>query len=136
MVNNDSCEHIVFTDRENIPDMIRIDGTHKISQVESIVGSSIENAFAFKSSYFPCSCVNCLRTCSSDTCLYADARNIEEQTVRDKNSTSIDDPFGMQKLTVADLKFQLRERGLPIGGTKQVLVSRLLPFLISENEIL
>lgn len=133
MMGNAEHNHIVFTDRSNIPDMKRIDGTQKISQVESIKGSSIDDHWKFTTSYLPCSCINCRRTCSSDTCLYRNVRNIEKQEVREEKDNSVDDPYGMRSLTCVQLRFQLRERGLQVGGTKQVLVSRLLPILIEEN---
>ena len=117
MVANDEYNHIVFTDRGQKPDMEFIKGTHKILQVKSVKGSTVDNHWLFRSSHLPCSCVNFLQSCSSETCLYEEVRNIEEQHVSDKNDNSISDPYGLQKLTIRLLKLKLSERGLLVNGS-------------------
>ena len=42
------------------------------------------------------------------------------------------DPYGITKLTVKDLKLELKERGLPITGLKAVLRDRLLQHMIAQ----
>ena len=120
MEANNEYNHIVFTDRGQKPDMEFIRGTHKILQVKSIKGSTVDDGWLFWSSHLPCSCIN---LCSSKTCLYEELRNIEEQHVIDKNDNSITNPYGLQKLTIRLLKLELSERGLLVNRSKQVLVS-------------
>ena len=43
------------------------------------------------------------------------------------------DPYGIGKLTVKDLKLELKERGLPINGFKAALKERLLQYMRTER---
>jgi len=45
------------------------------------------------------------------------------------------DPFGISKMTVAQLKEEVKHRCLPISGLKAVLCSRLEEYLQSEYSL-
>ena len=42
------------------------------------------------------------------------------------------DEFGLNKLTIGELKNELRARNLPVGGSKGVLLTRLMEALNDE----
>ena len=49
-------KHIVFTNRENVPDMKPVPHTLQIGQVESTVDAADDNKWKFQTSFLSCSC--------------------------------------------------------------------------------
>mmetsp|Transcript_5032 Transcript_5032/g.7723 ORF Transcript_5032/g.7723 Transcript_5032/m.7723 type:complete len:106 (-) Transcript_5032:264-581(-) len=102
--------NVVFTDRENVPDMK------------------------------PCSCVRCRENCLSSTCLFKDVRNITDQVVREVGQPATSagetatDEYGLAELGVQELKHQLRERYLSVSGRKAELIERLSAALGCEDD--
>ena len=120
-------DHIVFTDRENIPDMKPLENTLKLSQVQGYTHQSNKSKWIITSAYLPCVCEPCRENSAiTDACLYKDERNIVHQYAESKTgSVHDDDPTGISSMNVSALKDELRARGLSLGGLKKDLVERL-----------
>jgi len=118
--------NVVFTDRENVPDMKPVKNTLKIGQVESHKEGTEENNFKFLSSF--------------STCLFKDVRNITDQVVREVGQPAASagetatDEYGLAELGVQELKHQLRERYLSVSGRKAELIERLSAALGCEDD--
>ena len=63
-------QHIVFSDRNNIPDMRKANQTLKLGQVESREDASEANRYRFCTAFIPCRCLMCREIGSSDSCLF------------------------------------------------------------------
>ena len=98
-------KHVVFTDRENIPDMKMIKGSQKIYHIQ---GSSTNTGKEMKliSSLLPCSCDHCLSANheNTDACVYKHLRGIKTHTVERIESgdegDDEEDSYGMKDYSV------------------------------------
>ena len=89
--------HIVYTNRENIPDMKAITGTQKFSQVQAYSDTNKK----LISSYRPCSCINCLLHIGNfQDCFYNKERSISTHTLKQKinNQVAGDNPTVEEQL--------------------------------------
>ena len=120
-------DHIIFTDRENIPDMKALANTLKLSQVQGYTHQSNNSKWRITSANLPCACEPCLENSAiTDACLYKDERNIVHQYAENKTRLGHDDDLtGISSMDVSALKDELRARGLSLGGRKMDLVERL-----------
>ena len=68
----------MYTDM-NIPliDMKRIDGTHKMAQMQSGISSYAGNNWSFSTAYIPCLCPIFFLTSSDKNCMNKDTRKVE-----------------------------------------------------------
>ena len=137
--------HVVFTDRENIPDMKTIVGSQKLFHVK---GSSKNTGKEMElvTSLLPCSCDNCLSANheNTDACVYKHLREIKTHTVErileDESGDELDedeedeDYFGIKDLTIDELKTSLRERKLPTTGNKIELYERIIDDLETQED--
>ena len=128
MTIDNEYNHIVFTDRENIPDMKAVTGTMLISEVHGNRDTSNPKIISAR---LPCACPPCRNNImdAQEKCEYRNIRSIKEQLIiqnRSSNVATEDDPLGLNSLTVAQLKAELSSRGLKRGGNKSVLIARLL----------
>lgn len=130
-------KHIVFTDRENIPDMKAIPGTLKVYQAAG--NKSGEKTLT--TSERQCSCPQCrFNPENLDTCIYKEERGeIKTHVVKvideKEKESEQDDPHGIKSLKVQELKDELRARGLPISGVKAVLIERLTASLNKDHTV-
>ena len=123
-------EHVVFTNREHVPDMKAIPGTQKIYQATGIcVGEK-----TLTTAELQCSCGPCRSNPgNTETCLYKDERGeIKKHTVR-AVETDQNDPHGIKSMKVAELKEELRARNLQVNGVKVVLIEQLTTSLESDD---
>ena len=119
-------EHIVFTDREHIPDMKVIPRTQKIYQATGIcVGEK-----TLTTAELQCSC-GPYRTNPSnmETCLYKYERGEIKKHVVRAVETDNNDPHGIKCMKVVELKYEVRARNLPVSGMKVVIIDRLAAYL-------
>ena len=66
--------------------------------------------------------------------MYKEIRTINTKIVsKQENRTTDEDPYGINSLTVALLKEELRARNLKISGNKPELLARLLAHLKEEK---
>ena len=89
-------DYIIFTDRENVPDMKAIPGNQKCFQVQ-VSGKDC------MTSDLPCSCQPC-RSIDYQNCLYREDRNIVFNKVVNEEQRQEEDAYGFSTLTVAELK--------------------------------
>ena len=137
-------EHIVFTDRVNIPDTKAVPGTQMIYQVMGEKNVRDDGGFNLHTAQLQCSCKECRQDPTKiDSCLYKNKRREQVTHILRENEGDQheDDEFGILHMKVAELKLELRERGLPVSGNKEALRNRLMTFFkrvddetIDENE--
>eukprot|EP00957_Ditylum_brightwellii_P162954 12408480-Ditylum_brightwellii.AAC.1 len=132
LISKNQHKHIVSTGRVNIPDMVAIKHTLKISQVEHSQSVSPVNNWKFRSVFLPCSCPACQENSLSDFCPYKNDRNTKGEVVSKKNENDENDSFGLWQLNVGKLKSELRERDLSTIGKKSELVLCLTAALEEE----
>ena len=75
-------KHIIFTDRENIPDMKPIKDTLNTSQVQGqLAGNNPEESRSFHTLLLPCSCPQCCEDPSKvELCLFKkDRKNCKQK---------------------------------------------------------
>ena len=138
MLVGENKKHIVFTNREDMPDVKPVPETLKIGQVESTIDASDDNKWKFRTSFLSCSCGRCQLEGSSKNCTFQAIRNVKEQEVNEttdgNQSNPADDPHDLRSLTVAELRTELLERGVVAGrrSTKTELMSRLGALIDSE----
>ena len=135
MINTGQYKHVIFTDRQDVPDIKPIQGTMLISQVNGTKNIDIPS---LTSARLPCSCPPCRLNVNEmiEKCEYKSDQTIEEHQIIMKNDDEnnvVDDPYGILALTVAQLKTELLNRGLSRSGLKQDLVARLLIDLERDN---
>ena len=133
--NGGKYNHIVFTDRENVPDMKAVPGTMLISEIH---GNRDTAEPKILSARLPCACPPCHKNVmdAPHKYEYKHIRSIKEQFIiqnRNQDDNAEDDPLGLQSLTVAQLKSELAARGLTKGGNKPVLISQLSEPIASNN---
>ena len=135
MTESEQCKHVVFTNREDVPDIKMIQGTMLISQVN---GTKNTNGKSLMSARIPCSCPPCRLNVNemAEKCEYKSERIIEEHAIIMKNNdtnSAENDPHGILQLTVASLKAELLNRGLSRTGLKHDLIARLVADLERNN---
>ena len=123
-------KHIVFADRENIPDMRVIPRTQKSFQ-------AIENCSGEKTltmADLQCLCAPCRTNPGNlETCMYRDERGeIKTHAVRPVE-TNKNDPHQLKSMTIQQLKDELKARNLPVTGAKSVLIRRLTTYLDADH---
>ena len=137
-------EHIVFTDRVNIPNTKVVPGTQMIYQVMGEKNVRNDGGFNLHTSQLQCSCKECRQDPTNiDSCLYKNKRREQATHIlrENKGDQPEDDEFGILRMKLAELQLELRERGLRVSGNKETLRNRLITFLkrvgdetIDENE--
>ena len=131
-------QHIVFTDRETIPEISTVEGTQKMFQVHGDTAPLPSGKWNLHTATLPCSCPPCRNDpVNLDACLYKAHRNMKTKIVSQVGVCAADneiDTYGLSKLTVAALKKELAERGLRKTGNKPELRARLEEYLDKEVE--
>ena len=138
MHNDARYKHIIFTDRQNIPDMKPVPETMKIAQISGLKERNAQGQWVISTSFLPCSCPPCRDdiTSAPDNCLYKNERRIKEQLVIPAgNDAAKDDAYGMRSLTVAQLKLELRARDLSTAGLKADLIARIVAALEERDTV-
>ena len=138
MHNDARYKHIIFTDRQNIPDMKPVPETMKIAQISGLKERNAQGQWVISTSFLPCSCPPCRDdiTSAPDNCLYKNERRIKEQLVIPAgNDAAKDDAYGMRSLTVAQLKLELRARDLSTAGLKADLIVRIVAALQERDTV-
>ena len=127
-------KHIIYTNRNDIPDMKAVPQTLKLFQIEGQKTPDANGKYKLRTTCLPCSCPNCRDHKPFQECLYKEIRNSREVTVSKggENENADNDEFGLRELTVADLKNELRQRFLPLSGRKEELLERLTAALRDE----
>ena len=128
-------EHIVFTNRVDIPNPNPVTNTLKIAQVGGASHPNANGNWTLCTSILPCSCPQCRLNLNDGLCYYSEVRDIKKVEVSfgAQNINNENDIFGLQPLTIAQLKDELRLRQLRVGGRKQDLINRLEEAI--QNEI-
>ena len=130
-------KHVVFTDRNNVPDIKPLTGTMKFAQIHGLKEINIEGWWVVSASILPYSCLPCRNdsTSAGNICLYKSDRQIKSYLVIPvQDGVYNDNTYGIRSLTVAQLKFVLSARGLSTTGLKHVLLTRIVHAITSENE--
>ena len=128
-------KHIVFTDRENVPEIPTVEGTQKMFQLHGDLTPLPSGKWNLHTSTLPCSCPPCRNNPANlDACLYKAHRDMKTKTVSQSGvrAEEENDKHGLAKLTVAALKKELDERGLRKSGNKPELRARLEDYLDRE----
>ena len=124
-----SNKHIVFTDRENVPDMKTISGTQNFFQVQGPNEKRPDGSYDLDTFKLQCSCTNCLNNPQNvELCHYLQDRcwkrtMVSEIYSQQEKEMSADD---YKKLTVPELKDILSELGLTVSGRKDELIQRIM----------
>ena len=130
---NSGEEHIVFTDRVNIPDTKAVPGTQRIYQVMGEKNVRDDGGFNLHTAQLQCSCKECRQDPTKiDSCIYRNKRReLATHVLKGANQGNRpeEDAFGILAMTVAELKVELRERGLQVSGSKEELRQHLMLFL-------
>jgi hypothetical protein len=134
-------EHVVHTDRTEKPDVNVLKDTLKIAQVHGDY-AQLNGEWGLVSAKLPCSCKNCRDTPTDvDQCSYKECRGIiKHSTLRKPESVltvTVDaDEYGLNQLTVAELRTELSGRGYPINVRmlRQELVELLINLIEEEAE--
>ena len=128
-------EHVVFTDRQIIPDCQPIPQTLQLAQVQGF-NEKKDQRWNIITSFVPCSCPSCrMNPSNAESCEYKVIRNINEHVIKDRNDKDdIHDAHGIRTLTCAMLRTELKERGLPATGLKADLIARLEESIQKEGE--
>lgn len=118
--------HIILTNCRNFENIICVNGILKLGQVQAGKWYNANNKWEFKVSCCPCSCSHCkIDPLNSSTCVYRNEREIKRECVSQKDDANDDDYLGLNKMKVDELKHELHERGLRVGGRKQELIDQL-----------
>ena len=128
-------DHIIYTNRVSVPDMNAIEGTRTVFQIQGNIEPTSPDKWTIHTSILPCSCSPCRSDTSNvDLCIYKEIRTINTKIVsKQENRTTDEDPYGINSLTVALLKEELRARNLKLSGNKPELLARLLAHLKEEK---
>ena len=122
----DGIDHIIYTNRDEIPDMKSTEGILKLFQLEGEKNQTPTGEWHLTVSEFQCSCTSCRQYLGPNDCLYKLDRNVRVVEVSEKKDTVPEpDPFEIANMTVAQLKEELRYRYLKITGLKAELRFRL-----------
>ena len=80
MTESEQCKHVVFTNREDVPDIKMIQGTMLISQVNSTKNTNIQSLISAR---LPCSCPPCRLNVNEmvEKCEYKSEQIIEEYEI-------------------------------------------------------
>jgi len=131
-------KHVVFTDRETVPEISTVEGTQKMFQLHGDIKALPSGKWNLHTAKIPCSCPPCRNDPSNlDACLYKAHRNMKTKIVSQAGVRAEEDEIdthGIAKLTVAALKNELAERGLRKTGNKPELRARLEEYLDREVE--
>lgn len=124
-------EHVVHTDRSEIPDVNVLKDTLKIAQVQGEY-KQMNGEWGLVSAKLPCSCQNCRENPTDvDQCSYNQCRGIiKHSTLRKPDSIvteTVRDDYGLNQLTVPELRIELSERGYP--NTARMLRQELVELL-------
>lgn len=135
MSNEGKYNHIVFTDRENVPDMKAVPGTMLISEIHGNRDSSEPKILLAR---MPYACPPCRKNImdAPHKCEYKNIRSIKEQfiiQIRNQGGNAEDGTLGLQSLTVAQLKAELAARGLTKRGTKPIIIAQLSESIASDD---
>jgi hypothetical protein len=141
----------VFTDREKIPSIPRIEGTHKLHSVAGDPSSrklSADGTATFKltTRAFPCECLVCRKIITDRECSFKHItkeqvhtvseevmgatrkrvdRTPEETELMRQLEELVCTKLGLEKLTVKNMQSACRERNIPHTGKKLEMVKRL-----------
>ena len=131
-------QYIIYTDRESIPDMAPIVGTHSLYQLQDDSKKIYDGVWNMYTAILPCSCPPYRFNPSNHaTCEYTYDRDLKTSFVSLKtvNDDVTDNPNGINKLTVHQLKEELRTRGLKLNGNKPQLMAQLVQHLGNEEAL-
>jgi hypothetical protein len=152
-------DHIVFTDRDHVPSIPRIEGTHKL---HSVVGDPLSwklladgtTSYKLTVAEMPCACLVCRKKITDRECPFehirkeqilevseevkgakrkrADHSQEETEALRQLEET-LCKMLGVEKLSVKNLRSALLERNIPKTGTKLEMAKRL-DFFFNKQE--
>ena len=144
-------DHIVYSDRENVPVMNKVDGTLSLHMVQSMDNQGTDRQLSIAN--FPCRCLSCRgKATPGSECKFIELRNERAEIVRqgaERSPMLLDtdeqeqellnrlQQFGLQKTRVADLKLYLQAGGKSTTGRRKELAQRALemdvPPITEEN---
>lgn len=128
-------KHIVFTDRENVPEIPTVEGTQKLFQLHGDIAALPSGKWNLHTATLPCSCPPCRNDPANlSACLYNAHRGIKTKIVSQSGVRAEEetDKHGLAKLTKAALISELEERCLSKRGNKPELRARLEAYLDVE----
>ena len=73
-----------------------------------------------------------MNSSNTDACKYRNIRDLVTHVVRNKSNSSDDDPSGIDKILISELKVELQARVLLIVSLKPDLILRLKEAIDSE----
>ena len=139
-MRNEGHQHVIFTQRDVIPDMLPLENTLKLYQV---VPTMTGKTPKFITSFLPCSCPPCRdNPLNWETCEYKKDRNIKIQELKEKRVSNdngskheiIEDQYGFHLLQTNELKIRCKCLGLPASGTKNELIETLVDYEQAAQE--
>ena len=115
--------------------MNAIEGTRTVFQIQGNIEPTSPDKWTIHTSLLPCSCSLCQSEPSNvDLCICKEIRAIKTKIVNKQDNRNTDkDPYGINSLSVALLKEELRARNLKLSGNKPELLARLLAHLKEEK---
>ena len=131
-------QYIIYTDREYIPDMAPVVGTQSLYQLQDDSKEVSADKWSLHTDVLPWSCPPCRWNPSNcTTWVYKDDRDLKTNIVSLKliNNYDNDDENGINKITILELKKQLRTRDLIITGNKPELNARLVQYLKNKEAL-
>jgi len=128
-------DNIIFTNRSTLnPDICPIKNTLKNSQYQGEPSPNPDTGqWSLTTSLLPCSCIKCrVDPLAYNDCYYKDVRGIKRQDIKMVRAqpTEENDDFGLNELTVNELRKELNERGIRNGRS---LVKEQLKELLRQS---
>ena len=79
MKEDSQYKYVVFTDRNNVPDVKPLTGTMKFAQIHGMKERNLEGQWAVSASILPCSCPPCRNdiTSAGNMCVYKSDRHLQ-----------------------------------------------------------
>ena len=132
-------QHIISTDRENVEDMRAVKGTMQLSQVNGHAKINNDTTYSLTTYKLPCSCPSCrLYPYDDHLCIYKGDREsniVRVKMLTNETEQAVDDPYGILSLKVNELKVELKQRFLRVGGNKKDLQDRLEAAIALEYDV-
>ena len=130
-------EHIMFTNRENIPNMKTVMGTQNFYQLQGDINPVLDGKLNIQVSPLQCSCSLCRNDPSNlETCMYKNERKISTSVVKNIEHVIADeknDRHGLSSHLVVGFEDELKSRSLTATGRKAVIHARLDEYMDGER---